>query len=47
MNLRAIAYDLKFLRGDPMLILSMTVPFILWALMHFLFPLVERVVMEQ
>ena len=47
MNLRAISFDLKFLRGDPMLILSMLVPFILWALMHFLFPFLEKLVMEQ
>ena len=30
-----------------MLILSLMVPFILWALMHFLFPLLDRVVMQQ
>ena len=47
MNLRAISYDLKLLRGDPMLILSMLVPSILWALMHFLFPFLEQVFMAQ
>ena len=30
-----------------MLILSLVVPFILWALMHFLFPFLQTVVMEQ
>lgn len=40
MNWRAIKYDLKMLRGDPMLILSMTVPFIFWALLEFIFPVV-------
>ncbi|MCD4710000.1 MAG: hypothetical protein K8R52_04080 [Bacteroidales bacterium] len=47
MNWRAIPYDYKLLKGDPMLILSLMVPFILWALMHFLFPLLEGVVMQQ
>ena len=47
MNLRAISYDIKFLRGDPMLILSMMVPLILWALMHFIFPVLEKVIMGQ
>jgi hypothetical protein len=47
MNLRAISYDIKLLRGDPMLILSMMVPFILWALMRFLFPVLEQLIMEQ
>ncbi len=46
MNLRTITYDAKLLRGDPMLILSMAVPFILWALMQFIFPVVERTVLE-
>ena len=30
-----------------MLVLSLMVPFILWALMQFLFPLLEGLVMEQ
>jgi len=47
MNWRAIPYDYKLLKGDPMLILSLMVPFILWALMHFLFPFLQGVVMEQ
>jgi len=38
MNSRAIIYDIKMLRGDPMLILSMAIPFILFALMNFIFP---------
>jgi hypothetical protein len=46
-NLRSIPYDFKLLKGDPMLILSLMVPFILWALMHFLFPVLEKVVMDQ
>ncbi|MCP4312274.1 MAG: hypothetical protein GY790_13495 [Bacteroidetes bacterium] len=46
MNRRAITYDIKLLRGDPMLILSMAVPFILWALMTFIFPLVAEFVAE-
>jgi len=46
MNRRAITYDIKLLRGDPMLILSMAVPFILWALMSFIFPLVADFVSE-
>ena len=37
--LRRLTYDYKLLKGDPMLILMMAVPFILWALMHFLIPL--------
>ena len=47
MNLRILPYDFKLLKGDPMLILSMFVPFILWALMHLLFPFLETLVMEQ
>ena len=47
MNLRAIPYDFKLLKGDPMLVLSLMVPFILWALMHFLFPFLEEVIMKQ
>ncbi len=39
MNWKTITYDAKLLRGDPMLILSLAVPFILWALMKFAFPL--------
>ncbi len=47
MNWRAIPYDYKLLKGDPMLILSLLVPFILWALMHLLFPFLEALVMKQ
>lgn len=47
MNWRAIPYDYKLLRGDPMLILSMSVPFILWALMQYLFPWIQSMVLEQ
>ncbi len=47
MNWSAIPYDYKLLKGDPMLILSLMVPFILWALMHFLFPFMEVLVMKQ
>jgi len=47
MNLRILPYDFKLLKGDPMLILSMFVPFILWALMHLLFPFLETLIMEQ
>jgi len=35
------------LKGDPMLILSLMVPFILWALMHYLFPFLDTLVMNQ
>jgi len=47
MNWRAVPYDYKLLKGDPMLILSMMVPFILWVLMHFLFPFVENLLSDQ
>ena len=47
MNWRAISYDYKVLKGDPMLILSMLVPLILWALMYLLFPLLETLIMIQ
>lgn len=46
MNRRAITYDFKLLRGDPMLILSMAVPFILFALMKFIFPIVAEFVLD-
>jgi fluoroquinolone transport system permease protein len=47
MNWRAIPYDYKLLKGDPMLILSMCVPFILWALMRFLLPWIAELVLEE
>jgi fluoroquinolone transport system permease protein len=47
MRLRTLRYDCKLLKGDPMLILSMCVPFILWALMHFVIPWVVDMVWEQ
>ena len=47
MKLRRLTYDYKLLRGDPMLMLSMAVPFILWALMQFLFPWVIAQVRAQ
>ena len=47
MRLRTLKYDLKLLKGDPMLILSLAVPFILWALMFFLLPWVIKIVLEQ
>jgi fluoroquinolone transport system permease protein len=47
MNLRRLKYDYKLLKGDPMLMLSMAVPFILWALMQFLIPWVIEMVMVQ
>jgi fluoroquinolone transport system permease protein len=46
-NWRAIPYDYKLLKGDPMLILSLMVPIILWALMQFLFPFLDALVMNQ
>jgi len=46
-NWRAIPYDYKLLKGDPMLILSLTVPFILWALMHLIFPFLDALAMKQ
>lgn len=47
MSLRTLTYDYKLLKGDPMLILSMVVPFILWALMQFLVPWIIELVLEQ
>ena len=47
MNWKALPYDYKLLRGDPMLILSLAVPFILWALMQYLFPWLDSLFMEQ
>jgi len=47
MRLRTLAYDYKLLKGDPMLILSMLVPFILWALMQFLIPWITDLVLAQ
>jgi hypothetical protein len=46
MNWKTITYDSKLLKGDPMLILSMCVPFILWVLMKYIFPIVAGAVME-
>jgi len=47
MNLRRLKYDYKLLKGDPMLMLSMAVPFMLWALMQFLIPWIMDRVLEQ
>jgi fluoroquinolone transport system permease protein len=38
MNLRTLTYDIRQLRGDPMLMVSMALPFLLWALMKYGFP---------
>ena len=47
MNWRTIPYDLKQLKGDPMLLISLTVPFILWVLMYPVYPIVEQAVLKQ
>ena len=47
MNLHRLKYDFKLLKGDPMLMLSMALPFILWALMQFLIPWVIEMVIVQ
>ena len=47
MSWRSIKYDIKLLRGDPMLILSIMVPFILWTLMKFVFPLLEALLIDK
>ncbi len=47
MKLRTLTYDYKLLKGDPMLMLSMGIPFILWAMMQFLVPWIMEVAMEQ
>ena len=47
MNWRAIPYDLKQLKGDPMLLISLMVPFILWMLMYLVYPVVEHAVLKQ
>ena len=46
MNWQALPYDYKLLRGDPMLILSLSVPIILWALMQFIFPWISIQTLE-
>ncbi len=47
MKLRTLTYDYKLLKGDPMLILSMMVPFILYVFMQFLIPLIIEWVMAE
>jgi fluoroquinolone transport system permease protein len=47
MNWRAIPYDLKQLKGDPMLLISLIIPFILWILMFLVYPIVEHLVINQ
>lgn len=47
MKLRTLRYDYLLLKGDPMLILSMTVPFMLWALMQFVFPLLAELFLNR
>jgi fluoroquinolone transport system permease protein len=47
MNWRAISYDYKLLKGDPLLIISLLVPLILWGLMYFIFPVLETLIMNQ
>ena len=47
MNWRTLLYDYKLLKGDPMLILSLMVPFILYVLMKYLFPWIGNLVLEQ
>jgi len=47
MSWRSITYDTRMIRGDPMLILSLMVPFILWALMQFIFPIVAQFILDR
>ena len=47
MNWRTLKYDLLQLKGDPMLVLSLMVPFILWVIMQFIFPLVAGFALSQ
>jgi fluoroquinolone transport system permease protein len=47
MNWQTLSYDVKLLRGDPMLAFSLFAPFVFWALMQFLFPLLAHWVMER
>ena len=47
MNWQTLRYDYLLLRGDPMLILSIAVPFILWALMQFIFPWLAELFLNQ
>jgi len=47
MILRRLRYDFKLLKGDPMLYMIMTVPFILWALMQFLVPWIIDLSMQN
>ena len=47
MKLKTLKYDLRLLKGDPMLKLIMVVPFILWAIMQFAIPMVIEAVYEK
>ena len=46
MNLVTFRYDLLQIRKDPMLLLSISVPFILWVMMQFGFPAAQRLMKD-
>lgn len=47
MNITTIKYDLLQIRKDPMLLLSIAVPFLIWALMQFGFPALQKLILVQ
>jgi fluoroquinolone transport system permease protein len=47
MNLKIIKYDFLQIGRDPMLIMSVAVPAILWLLLEFVFPLTANLAMRQ
>lgn len=47
MNLATIKYDVLLIRKDPMLMLSMAVPFLLWLVMQFGFPALEQLLLTE
>jgi len=44
MNITTIKYDLLQIRKDPMLLLSIAVPFLIWAVMQFGFPALQNLI---
>lgn len=47
MNITTIKYDMLQIRKDPMLLLSIAVPFLLWAVMQFGFPALQNLILVQ
>lgn len=47
MNTKAFKYDFKLIKADPMLLMSVVAPFLLWILLFVVFPVVRNYVLNH